>query len=165
MESQRLPSAAPHAAASRPMIVLGQRVGGFVRTTRRALAKSRAAYRRLPRWGRVVVILVGIAPVATWEFRTSALEARILAGIAKTLTYPVQPGPSRRIIFPRGGPFDQERGYSRIADFSRRVEGKGYRLVSQSRFSPALAVAAVGGVTPPYAEPNNAGLLIVGAGG
>jgi membrane peptidoglycan carboxypeptidase len=121
--------------------------------------------RRLPRGARAALWIGIIAIIALWEMQTSSMQARILSTLGKTLTYSVEQGPSPRIVFPREGPWDERRGYTRVAEFSRRLERKGYRLVSQARFSRPLALAARSGVTPPQPEPSEVGLVIQGAGG
>ena len=122
-------------------------------------------FRLLPRGVRTAIWLTAIAVFAVWEFQTSTVQARLLSAFASTLTYTVELGSSPRIVFPKDGPWDERRGYTRVVDFSRRLERQGYRVVSQARFSPPLAFAARRGVTPPQAQPTNVGLVICGADG
>src|SRR5881296_2599119 len=73
--------------------------------------------RRIPhawRWGILVTLLLALG--LRYEARTSALESRLLSGVATRLSYTVEPGPSERIVFPREGPFDERRGYTRLPD-------------------------------------------------
>src|SRR5262249_51191910 len=55
--------------------------------------------------------------------------------------------------------------YSRIGDFQRRLEQRGFRVGEQSRFSPELEWISSLGIAPPYREPTAAGLVIRGYGG
>jgi len=107
----------------------------------------------------IVVVAAGL------ELRTAALEARVLAKIASDMKYTVEPGPSGRIVFPRGGPLDERRGYSRLPDFSKRLESRGFRITAQAVHSPALAMASRFGIAPPYSEAPVAGLVIKGEDG
>jgi membrane peptidoglycan carboxypeptidase len=112
-----------------------------------------------------VVAIAAVVAVAGLEFRTAALEARILAKIASDMKYTVEPGPSSRIAFPRGGPLDERRGYSRLPDFSKRLESRGFQITAQARQSSALAMASRFGIAPPYSEATVAGLVILGRDG
>src|SRR5262249_56461088 len=79
---------------------------------------------------------------------------------AARLSYEVKPGPSASIAFPRGGPFDTQRGYPRLDDFRKRLEAAGYTVAEQARQSAGMVRFVRWGVTPPYREPAVAGLGI-----
>jgi membrane peptidoglycan carboxypeptidase len=126
--------------------------------------ESRHQIRSLPRW---VQALFGVALLLFtihWETTTGVLESHLLSHWAKGMTFYIQPGPTN-VVFPRGGPTDVRRGYTRIPEFTRMLESRGYRVAEQARFSPALAMAAKFGISPPYREPAEAGLAIEGADG
>ncbi|HKO23084.1 MAG TPA: transglycosylase domain-containing protein, partial [Candidatus Eisenbacteria bacterium] len=116
------------------------------------------------RWTAMIAIAI-VVVAAGLELRTAALEARVLAKIASDMKYKVEPGPSGRIAFPRGGPLDERRGYSRLPDFSKRLESRGFRITAQAVHSPALAMASRFGIAPPYSEAPVAGLVIKGEDG
>ncbi|HEX5032182.1 MAG TPA: transglycosylase domain-containing protein [Candidatus Eisenbacteria bacterium] len=116
------------------------------------------------RWPAMVAIAV-VVLAAGFELRTAALEANVLAKVASGMTYKVEPGPSHRIVFPRGGPLDERRGYSRLPDFSKRLESRGFRIAAQARQSSALAMVSRFGIAPPYSEASVAGLVILGRDG
>src|SRR5258705_9235139 len=118
-----------------------------------------------PRW---VHALIGVALLGLtlhWETTTGVLESHLFSHWAKGMTFYIQPGPTKGVVFPRGGPADVRRGYTRIPEFTRVLESRGYRVAEQARFSPALAMAARVGISPPYREPTEAGLAIEGADG
>ena len=71
------------------------------------------------RWVVLTVAPVLLATVVLFEARTSEIEARILSSIASKLSYTVLPGPSPRIAFPVGGPFNEQRGYAGLPEFER----------------------------------------------
>lgn len=100
-----------------------------------------------------------------YELRTSTLEAWLLSHYAARLSYEVLPGPSSSIVFPHSGPTDERRGYSRIPLFQSRLEAQGYHVVKQARVSPELAQLMNWGVSPPYRELAEAGLMIRGSTG
>jgi membrane peptidoglycan carboxypeptidase len=116
---------------------------------------------------RQVVLVCAAAFVAllAYELRTSALQSQVMSMLASRLTWQIAPGPSERLVVPREGPFDIVRGYTRIPDFRHRLEGRGFRVAEQSRFSPPLAFATTVGVTPPSHERAVTGLVIRGRDG
>jgi membrane peptidoglycan carboxypeptidase len=121
--------------------------------------------RSLPRW---VHALFGVAMLLLtlhWESTTGVLESHLLSHWARGMTFYIQPGPANGVVFPRGGPADVRRGYTRIPEFTRALESEGFRVTEQARFSPALAMAARVGISPPYREPVATGLAIEGADG
>lgn len=106
----------------------------------------------------LLVALVGA--LAYHELRTSQLQSWLLSRYAASLSYEIKPGPSPSIAFPRGGPFDSQRGYPRLSDFRRRLEAAGYTVVEQARQSAETVRLLKWGVTPPYREPAQVGLVI-----
>ena len=108
-------------------------------------------------------VFIGAALV--YEVETSALQARLFTTYAARVSYATEAGPSPMIAFPRGGPFDEQRGYSRIPQFQTRLEDAGFRIAEQARVSEELAQLVGWGVPPPYREPPVVGLRIRAAGG
>lgn len=87
----------------------------------------------------VVAALLAIASVAAfiyWELTTSGLEASWVSGILPRLTYRVGSGPSARVRFPQKGPYDEELGYTKIPEFTKRLDAAGWEIQSQARLSP-----------------------------
>lgn len=129
------------------------RRGGALRILRLTVSLTQAA----------AGVVVGAALV--YEVETSALQARVFATYAARLSFTTDSGPSPRIAFPRGGPFDEQRGYSRIPRFQARLEDAGFRIAEQARVSEELAQLVGWGVPPPYREPAVVGVRIRAAGG
>ncbi len=127
--------------------------------------ESRHQIRTLPRWTLAVFGLGMLLFTLHWETSTGILESHLFSHWAKGMTFYIQSGPTDGVVFPRGGPTDVRRGYTRIPEFTRALEGQGFRVAEQARFSPALAMAARFGISPPYREPAVAGLAIEGADG
>lgn len=121
---------------------------------------SRLLLRRPPKWILRGLVLALAVALLVYELRTSALQSRFFSYIARQMTYQVQPGASPNIVFPESGPFDARHGYSRIPQFQRRLEDRGFKVKEQSRFSTWMAKVTKWGVTPPYREPASAGLVI-----
>lgn len=107
-----------------------------------------------------ILILLAVTGAVAHEMHTSTLQARILTGYASKLVYEVKPGLAKVIVFPKNGPFDVRRGYTRLPEFERRLQGEGFVVKEQSNFSRDLARIAAWGITPPYREPDDVGLTI-----
>jgi len=99
------------------------------------------------------------------EFQTSLLQSWIFTSTNERLFYSLGDGPSKEIAFPRAGPFDERRGYSKLRSFETRLTAQNYRVTQQVRQSETMLTLAEHGVSPPYPERNDAGLEILGADG
>lgn len=108
---------------------------------------------------------IGLILFAHWEMSTAALESRLFSAVASRMSYRVEPGKSPLISFPTSGPFDKRLGYSRVPEFTKRLETRGFQYESQARFTKTMALVVGLGVPPPYPEPPVAGLVIDGSGG
>jgi len=85
----------------------------------------------------------------------------MFAFVAARLHYTVANGSSQRIHFPKGGPYDERLGYSRLPDFMRQLQGAGYQVTAQARASYPFLVLSSLGVSPAYPEKDQAGLEIL----
>ena len=95
-----------------------------------------------------------------YELRTSALQAYMFSQLASLLTYEVAAGPSDQLPRPGVGPFDAQRGYSRLPEFQSRLRRNGFRVTRQARVSPVLAALTEMGIAPPYRERGSVGLRV-----
>ena len=120
---------------------------------------------RIPRWAFALLGIGMLFLTLHWETQTGILESQFLSHWAKGMRFYIQPGPADQVVFPKSGPADVRRGYTRIPEFTRNLESRGFRVAEQARFSPALSLAAKFGISPPYREPAIAGLAIEGADG
>jgi membrane peptidoglycan carboxypeptidase len=118
-----------------------------------------------PRW--VFWGLIGSFLTATviLEVRTAAFQSRFFYLYGKQLIYTIEPGPSSRIVFPQGGPFNLRRGYTQIPRYQQELEANGFAVTEQSRFSTGLEHLTKAGISPPFKDPVTAGLLIRSSGG
>ncbi|PZW47487.1 transglycosylase domain-containing protein [Pseudomonas sp. URMO17WK12:I2] len=104
--------------------------------------------------------LMGATGLAVFELRTAHFQSTELSRYAATLTYEVKDGPSDAIVYPGSGPFDQRQGYSRLPTFIERLQGRGFEVLQQARFSTALSDYAERGFFPPYPEKAQTGVNI-----
>ena len=105
-----------------------------------------------------VLLLIGLA--ATWEMRTSYLEAALLTRLDRSMHFAPEPGPSPSIRFPTEGPYDQRLGYTLLPQFVRSLLARRYKIDSQVRWSPGLRRFVRFGGFPIYREKDTAGLQL-----
>src|ERR1051325_118912 len=86
------------------------------------------------------------------EFQTSALQSWFFTSTNRRVFYKVAEGASREIAFPRPGPFDERKGYSKLPDFQTRLTAEGYQIAQQARQSETMLTLLEHGVSPPYSE-------------
>ncbi len=122
-------------------------------------------FKRLKVWLGWLGILLIVAAAIFIEIQTSLLQSWFFTSTNERLYYSVKDGPSREIIFPRAGPFDERRGYFKLPVFQRRMETQGYRVTRQARQSETMLTLLERGISPPYLERPDAGLEIRGADG
>lgn len=124
----------------------------FLLPSRRTFASVGAAV-----WlaGLVFVVLV------TVELKTSYLQAHLLAGVARQLTFGLERGPNPSIRFPQQGPYDSRPGYVQLPAFLDKLNAHGYQVEAQARVSPRLRKFMGLGVYPMYREKAQSGLKIL----
>jgi membrane peptidoglycan carboxypeptidase len=103
---------------------------------------------------------MGIIGLAWFEARSSWLQARLLPGYARSLSFNLEKGASESIRFPVQGPFDQRLGYVNMPAMLDRLQTNGYYIDRQVRFSLPLLTFVDAGFYPPYPEKNQAGLSV-----
>ena len=110
----------------------------------------------------VILMFMLVAGVAllVYELRTAYFQSTELSRYAAQLTYQVESGSSDAIIYPGAGPFDQRMGYSRLPTFIERLQSRGFEVLQQSQFSPALMRYAERGFFPPFDEKAQTGVAI-----
>lgn len=116
------------------------------------------------RWGilfSLVLIPLVLTGVLVWELMSSDIQARYLARTAAKMTWKVQSGPSDRIRFPQGGPYDQRLGYSKLPDYIQRLSSRGWDVENQAKISIQMVRAHDLGLNLPYREKNQGGLTLL----
>lgn len=113
----------------------------------------------------VTLVLLGSGLLAWFEVTRSPLQARYFSGLAREMTFQVEPGPSDAIHFPGEGPFDRRLGYTGLPALAERLSQRGYEISAQARISPRMREAAGHGLFLPYREKTQAGLTILDCAG
>jgi membrane peptidoglycan carboxypeptidase len=121
--------------------------------------------RRLKIWAASLLMLLAVIGFIYLEIRTSLLQSWLFTRINAKIEFQLAAGPSSAIAFPRPAPFDDRRGYSRLAGFLPRLEAQGYEVTRQVEQSETLIELIQRGISPPYNELPGTGLHIKGANG
>ena len=139
-------------------VVWGRLLPGRRRRHRRNRGRLSAHIFVVLRWATAFAALALLGWGIAAEIRTSYLQSRIFSDLARKMTYTVEPGASRTIIYPRGGPYDRRLGYAELPRFIGAL-GKDHFLVArQARWSPALERFVKNGGYAIYHEKSRAGL-------
>ncbi len=107
-----------------------------------------------------LLCLAAVIALVGYEMKTSRLQSQEISRYAATLTYQIEPGPSKQIAFPDDGPFDKRLGYVLMPMIQERLVQRGYQVGEQVRFSDALYNYASHGFFVPYTEKVQAGLTL-----
>ena len=118
-------------------------------------------YFRLAPWLAILAVLLAVFV----EFQTSVIQSWIFTRTNRQVHYKLAAGPSSSIAFPHGGPFDDRRGYSKLGDFSDRLENQGFRVTQQAQQSRTMVRLLQHGISPPYKEPVETGMAVTGMDG
>jgi membrane peptidoglycan carboxypeptidase len=109
----------------------------------------------------LLIAAAGGAAFAVYESRTSAMQAKFFAGLAKKVSYRVEKGPSDAIRFPSASPYDERLGYSNLPNYLAKLKTRDYVVESQARMSPKMVELADMGLFATYREKTRAGLDIL----
>ncbi|TCW75487.1 glycosyl transferase family 51 [Burkholderia sp. SRS-46] len=122
---------------------------------------SRRAWRTLLLLAAVGGLTWATGTTVTDEWTSSRLQARYFTRWGRELHFVLERGPSASIRFPESGPYDVRLGFTRIPEFTRRLESRGFVIARQARMSPGLVAAADQGLFPSYHEKDQAGLTLL----
>ena len=117
----------------------------------------------LKRCAWVTLVLLLFVAFVFVEIQTSLLQSWFFTRTNQQLSFHLAPGRSAEIAFPRSAPFDDRRGYSKMANFQARLEAQGYQVSKQAHQSEKMINLIKRGISPPYSEPPETGLDIRGA--
>jgi membrane peptidoglycan carboxypeptidase len=109
----------------------------------------------------LLLLVAGASAFAVYESRTSALQARFFADLAKKTSFRMAPGPSDAIRFPQSSPYDDRLGYANLPNYLAKLKTRDYVVAGQARMSPKMIELADMGLYPPYHEKTRAGLDIL----
>ncbi|HEY6578634.1 MAG TPA: transglycosylase domain-containing protein, partial [Rhizomicrobium sp.] len=125
----------------------------------RAIAALRLSL-RLVVWAAVAAAVCVLGAEALRETRTSSLQSSFFAKEASSLTYSLGAGPSERVRFPEGGPYDARLGYSGLPGFLARLRASHFVVTLQARQSAALRDEESKQGYAIYREKQHAGLML-----
>lgn len=124
------------------------------------------------RWARRAVIGVALtttvaaAGYAGWrEMETSRLQARLLSGVAQSMTVSLREGPNPAARYPAHGPYNERLGYTALPGYLDTLTRDLYAVEQQAVLSPALDRFMAGGGFPIYREKTQAGLTLLDRNG
>ena len=107
-----------------------------------------------------VLALVFLAIITFIEFRSAAIESRLLANIDRGLTFWLEPGPNPEMERAGAGPYDERLGFSSLGNYVNYLQQNGYSVVTQARVSRQARTLARLGLYGIYHEKTQAGLTI-----
>jgi hypothetical protein len=93
---------------------------------------------RLTTWLILFIFVLLVAGAVWFETQTSLLQSMLFSRWAGEMSYRVVNGPSPRIRFPVGGPYDTRLGYSQIPQYAANLKGRGFAVTRQADSTPAL---------------------------
>ncbi len=108
-------------------------------------------------------MILGVAAVR--EARSSWLQSVVFSRMADGIGFEIDRGPSDRIVFPHGGPYDLRLGYARLPALTQRLDTAGFQVTDQARVSQPFLRATRLGAYPVYRAKTSAGLEVVDRNG
>jgi membrane peptidoglycan carboxypeptidase len=114
----------------------------------------------------LLLAAVILARIIQIEIETSRLQAHYLSELTRDIGFSVDGGPSDHIRFPTtDGPYDVRLGYAQLPMFTTRLNERGFAIAEQARDSGRMMALADDGLFLPYAEKDQAGLVLRDASG
>lgn len=108
----------------------------------------------------IVLCFLAIYFLFAYELRYAGLQSYWLHKAAKRSTFKVVEGKSERIKFPLAGPYDLRAGYSKIPEFTNRLEAANFLLSSQAQISSRHSNLIALGIYPLFREKDQFGLRV-----
>jgi hypothetical protein len=87
---------------------------------------------------RATLIVAALLAAGWIEGTTGWLQAVTFSTLNSSMHYRIEPGRSAKIAFPHEGPFDFERGYRELPEFSAALAAHRMTIGEQARFSNGL---------------------------
>ncbi|HXG50407.1 MAG TPA: transglycosylase domain-containing protein [candidate division Zixibacteria bacterium] len=117
------------------------------------------------KWRRRAIAALLLTGLVLLEIRASLLQSWFFTSTNERLFYELAEGKNPNLALPRPAPYDERRGYSKIAVFQARLESQGYEVTRQARQSETMVELIRRGISPPYPEAAGAGIDIRGQDG
>ncbi len=112
----------------------------------------------------ILLLLMLLSLAVMWaiqESRTSHLQAKVFAKMARKINFKVEKGPSDAIRFPSDSPYDERLGYANLPDYLGKLKAREYEIAAQARISPKMIKLADMGLFATYREKTKVGLNIL----
>jgi len=110
-----------------------------------------------------ITLVLAVLGLSVWfiadEMRTSHLQARYLSELGEELAFSLEPGDAPVLPSPTG-PYDARAGYTRIGDFSQRLQARGFTVSEAARAPARMIQLSTEGLYPAYREKDRLGLSI-----
>ena len=117
--------------------------------------------RRLWLWPVIFLVLLTGAIFAAYELIASPIQAMMLAGYGKRLTFRLEEGATPDAVASPAGPYDVRLGYPGLPGFIKRLREQGFEVTHQARVSADMARIGDFGLFMPYREKSVAGLTLL----
>lgn len=114
--------------------------------------------------GTVLIVALAVA-VAAYADLPSRASAGLLARYVEQITFVVDSGPAESPAVPGAGPMDVRFGYTAIPSMVARLQERNFVIAAQASVSERFNRVANLGLFPPYDEPVQAGLTLLGRSG
>ncbi len=111
-------------------------------------------------WALLVLLLLVGAVIAAYELIASPIQAMLLAGYGKKLTFQSEIGENSSLRTPTAGPYDIRLGYVGLPTYIQRLKDQGFEVTQQARISADMARIDDFGLFLPYREKSVAGLTL-----
>src|SRR5438105_347490 len=112
------------------------------------------------KWLILFIFLLLIAGGVWFETQTSLLQSMLFTRWAGEMNYHLVNGPSDRVRFPVGGPYDLLLGYNAIPQYVQNLRGRGFDVAKQAQLSPGAERFAARHGYSLYHEKTTAGLQL-----
>jgi membrane peptidoglycan carboxypeptidase len=109
-------------------------------------------------WAAAMAALAGLCWGLSVESRTSYFQSRIFSSLTRDMRFTVEPGVSRSIRFPQGGPYDVRLGYAGLPMFVASLSDHHFAVQRQASWSAGLDRFVDRGGYAIYGEKSRAGL-------
>jgi membrane peptidoglycan carboxypeptidase len=120
--------------------------------------------RRYWLFGTLAFVIVAAIAAAVADVPSRA-SAAFLSRYVERITFSVDSGPAATPAVPGVGPLDVRLGYTAIPSIVTRLQERGFTIATQASVSDRFNRVADLGLFPPYDEPTQAGLTLLGRGG
>lgn len=106
-------------------------------------------------------LTLSVSILALTEMRTSFIQSYLLSDIMSNVSWRLSNSESKRIEFPKHGPFDERLGYPMIPEIVAKLKTRDFEVVSQAVQSPMQYELLKRGIHAIYEEKHQGGLTLL----